>query len=353
MNSKSIVLAILVSVLSACGQSVEMDVFLSNFKEVQKLSPEMHFSADVSKYVEIGKDLTDTYLKGLNPGEFKDCSHLKFYAIENVKADAGFYILTLAIENNLKDKIESTILLVTVSSKGDVIGQIPLEGYWDKSVYDFKTMNDVKFDEASKKFTGVEVVIARNDFDQDFGDYALQGNAVMYVQNEGNIVQIEFFPHDTDFVEGGDDDFVEGDVIDVEAFLKQFKTLPYPVEVDHVNTPCYDGIVNMHDHLYDKSKEGDFSPSFRLPSSGSFHVVVMCRAGVPKEEASFSVFSISQGGVVISSMEIASVKQKGDDFIYQSAVFEKENQFTISESGATTSKSKYTFNPQGLIEKVN
>ena len=344
MKTKILVLALLIFVVGACKQSNDMVEFLSKFKDAPLLSPELHQNPLPDKYIEISKDLLDKYLKNLEIKEFEKCKHLKFYGIERVLANADFYILSLGIEHDLIGKPQMSLILITVDSIGQVIGQTPLEGYWDKKRYDFNKMESIKIDEETKKMSGVEMSIEQSTYSDNFESYTLEGTAIKYIQKEGNILQLEFMV---------DEDFVEGEEIDVNAFLNQFKMVNYPVEVDHVNTPCYDGIINMRDYGYSSEEEGDFSPVFRLPDFENFHLVVMCLAGVPQEKASYSVFVVSQWGTVVSSMEIASAKQDGDDFVIKKAILYKENQLKITiKEGNAEKVINYKFNPDGSIKQI-
>jgi hypothetical protein len=345
MKKRILILALLIIIVGACKQSADMSELLSKFKEVPMLSPEQHHDAVPASYLEISKDLIDKYLKNFDYKEFESSKLLKFYAIERMLVDADFYILTLGIDHDLTGKPHTSLILITVGNNGQVLAQIPLEGYWDKRRYDYKKIENLKVDDETKKFSGVEIYIDQGIYDENFESYTLEGTAVKFIQKDGNILQTEFF---------ADEDFVEGEEIDVNAFLNQFKMAQYPVEVEHVNSPCADGIINMADYGYSSSGDTEFSPAFRLPDHDEFFIVVLCLAGVPQEEAAFSVFVMSKWGTVVSSMEIASAKQKGDIIAIKSAVFDKEDQFTLSvQEGEKLVQTIYTFASDGSIKEVN
>jgi hypothetical protein len=344
MKTKILILALIFIIIGACKKSFDMGEFLSEFKEVPLLSPELYHDAVPEEYLEISIDLVNKYLKNLDFKEFENSKLLKFYAIERVVTNADFYILTLGIEHDLTGKPHTSLILLTVDNNGQVMGQIPIEGYWDKRRFDYKKMDNLKVDDKTNKFTGVELFIDQGIYDENFESYTLEGTAVKYIQEDGNVIQMEFFE---------DDDFVEGEEIDVNAFLNQFEMAKYPVEVDHVNTPFADGIINMGDYGYSSSTDTEFSPAFRLPDYDEFFIVVLCLAGVPQEEAAFSVFVMSKWGTVVSSMEIASAKQKGDDIVIKRAVFDKENEYTLTiQEGEKLIKTKYTFTSDGSIKEV-
>lgn len=344
MKTKISILALIVFFIGACKQSADMSELLSKFKDVPLLSPELHHDAVPGDYLEISKDLIDNYLKNFDYKEFESSKLLKFYAIERVLVNADFNILSLGIEHNLTGKPSTTLLLLTIDNNGQVISQMPIEGYWDKRRYDYKKIENVKNDDETKKFNGVEIYIDQGIYDENFESYTLEGTAVKYIQKDGNILQTEFFE---------DEDFVEGEEIDVNAFLNQFKMAQYPVEVEHVNSPCADGIINMADYGYSSSGDTEFSPAFRLPDYDEFFIVVLCLAGVPQEEAAFSVFVMSKWGTVVSSMEIASAKQNGDIIVIKSAVFDKEDQFILSvQEGEKLVQTIYTFASDGSIKEV-